>query len=87
MNSDYSHDTFLPLKKYLFIAITEYFKENKEFPKGIVIYRQGVSKEQKNILKVEIESINDLLNGTTEELQISIPYYYILVNKKCNYTS
>ena len=85
MNSDYSHDTFLPLKKYLFIAITEYFKENKEFPKGIVIYRQGVSQEQKKILKTEIECINDLLNGSSEELQIAIPYYYVLVNKKCNY--
>ena len=85
LNSDYSHDTFLPLKKYLFIAITEYFKENKEFPKGIVIYRQGVSQEQKKILKTEIECINDLLNGSSEELQIAIPYYYVLVNKKCNY--
>lgn len=85
LNEEYSHDFCLPIKKYLFVALSEYFKKNKYFPKGIIIYRQGVSQEQKHILKGEIEEINNLIDGTGSELSgLKIPYYYILVNKKNN---
>lgn len=85
LNEEYSHDFCLPIKKYLFTALSEYFSKNKRFPKGIIIYRQGVSQEQKKILKGEIEEINNLIDGTGSELSgLKIPYYYILVNKKNN---
>ena len=60
-------------------AIAAYNKENKENPKGIVIYRQGVSLQQKEFLKTEIEQI-DLACKTK-----NILYYYILVNTKTTF--
>jgi len=60
-------------------------KKNKTLPGGIIIYRQGVSKEQKEILWPEIDNIEKLLNGNgslTMLKQNPIPYYYVLVNKK-----
>ena len=60
-------------------AIEVYEKENKEYPKGIIIYRQGVSLYQKEFLKNEISQIDFCC--TTRQ----ILYYYILVNTKTNY--
>lgn len=76
----------LPIASFLYEAICEYFKLNKKLPGGIVIYRQGVSKDQKYYLTSEIEQINSLLINTTSEYNLlaktKIPFYYILVNKK-----
>ena len=60
-------------------AIEAYVKENKEYPKGIIIYRQGVSLQQKEYLKDEITQI-DFCCSTRQIL-----YYYILVNTKVNF--
>jgi hypothetical protein len=66
-------------------AVGKYFKKNKILPGGIVIYRQGVSREQKLFLTQEVKNIHELLNGVNGELEMlkesPIPYYYILVNK------
>ena len=63
-------------------AIEEFKKQkmNKaEYPKGIVIYRQGVSLQQKEYLKDEISLID-------QSCKIKgIPYYYILVNTKTTF--
>jgi aubergine-like protein len=76
----------LPVASFIYEAICEYFKLNKKLPGGVVIYRQGVSREQKLHLSAEVESINNLLNGCTTDYELlskmKIPYYYILVNKK-----
>lgn len=67
-------------------AVVEYFKNNKKLPQGIIIYRQGVSKEQKNYLLHEVNEIDKLLSGKILEKEQyvlnPIPYYYVLVNKK-----
>ena len=60
-------------------SIQQYKKENREDPKGIIIYRQGVSLQQKEFLKDEIKQI-DFVCQTKNVL-----YYYILVNTKTNY--
>ena len=55
-------------------------KENKgEEPKAIIIYRQGVSLQQKEYLKTEIQQID-----FTCETK-GILYYYILVNTKTTF--
>ena len=60
-------------------AIEVYKKENKESPKNIIIYRQGVSLQQKEYLKAEIAEI-DFACKTK-----NILYYYVLVNTKTTF--
>ena len=56
-----------------------YNKENKNYPKGIVIYRQGVSLQQKEFLKNEIQQIDQVCKTK------NLLYYYILVNTKTTF--
>lgn len=79
------------ISNFIAEAVQEFYKLNKTFPGGVLIYRQGVSKEQINCLKNEVKSIEDLLTGKsynkiTKEIfkNNPIPYNYILVNKKVN---
>jgi len=61
-------------------AVEVYKKQNKnEKPKGIIIYRQGVSLQQKDYLKDEIREIDSLCENK------NILYYYILVNTKTTF--
>ena len=60
-------------------AVTAYNNKNKEMPKGVIIYRQGVSLQQKDYLKTEIAQI-DMSCKTKHVL-----YYYILVNTKTTF--
>lgn len=73
---------------FLMEAVPQYFKLNKKLPSGVIIYRQGVSRQQKEFLKEEVKFIEDFLNGTGEVDMFKsnpIPYYYILVNTKTSY--
>ena len=72
---------YIQFKLALFIehAIMFYSKNNKNYPRGIIIYRQGVSLHQKDYLFNEIKNIENVCNN------YNINYYYILVNKKINY--
>lgn len=75
----------LPIASFIKEAIAKYHSENDDIPGGIVIYRQGVSKEQKYQLINEIKHIDYLLKGTGQDdtfKDTPIPYYYVLVNKK-----
>ena len=68
------------VSKFIELAVEAYKKENKgEMPKGIVIYRQGVSLQQKEYLKTEIKEIDFICNTK------NILYYYILVNTKTTF--
>ena len=68
------------VSKFIELAVEAYKKENKgEMPKGIVIYRQGVSLQQKEYLKTEIKEI-DFICKTK-----NILYYYVLVNTKTTF--
>ena len=59
-------------------ALVQYNNNLKELPKGIVIYRQGVSLQQKDFLIDEVKNIK-------KELDNKIKFYYILVNTKTTY--
>ena len=61
-------------------AVNAFKKKNKDNkPKNIIIYRQGVSLQQKKYLKNEINNIEEICK------QNNILFYYILVNTKVNY--
>ena len=60
-------------------AIAAYNKKNKEIPKSIVIYRQGVSLHQKKQLNQEIMQIEETCKTK------KVLFYYILVNTKTTY--
>ena len=61
-------------------AVEVYKKENSgEYPKGIIIYRQGVSLEQKEFLKEEVQQIDSTCKNK------NMLYYYILVNTKTTF--
>jgi len=79
------------VRKFLEEAISNYFKMNaknkSKLPSGIIIYRQGVSIEQKEYLKQEIAEIQNYLSGLGKSNILSdnpIPFYYVLVNTKTN---
>ena len=67
------------ISKFIEEAIVEYKKLNKNFPKGIIIYRQGVLLQQKNFFKSEMENIKTVCDKK------NIQFYYILVNTKTTY--
>ena len=60
-------------------AISEYNKLNEKLPGGIIIYRQGVSLQQKEYLKNEVDNIKKICEEN------NVLYYYILVNTKTTY--
>lgn len=73
------------VSKFIDKAVQKYYKKNKRLPGGIVIYRQGVSLQQKEFLTNEAQAVHDLLSGNKPQSTVygkSIPYYYILVNTK-----
>jgi aubergine len=82
------------VSSFLKEAIAKFYETNKKtisknlLPGGIVIYRQGVSREQKLFLKDEVNAISDFLNGVDEEGFLKsnpIPFFYILVNTKTSF--
>ena len=60
-------------------AIVKYNEFNKHLPAGIIIYRQGVSFQQKDFLEKEVENIQKVCDKN------KILYEYILVNTKTTY--
>ena len=60
-------------------ALVEYKNKLKELPQGIIIYRQGVSLQQKDYLTNEVKNIQKELDSS------KIKFYYILVNTKTTY--
>ena len=60
-------------------ALGKYSGLNKQLPGGIIIYRQGVSFQQKEFLDNEVINIQKVCDKN------KIPYEYILVNTKTTY--
>ena len=60
-------------------ALAKYNGFNKQLPGGIIIYRQGVSFQQKEFLTNEVINIQKVCDKN------KIPYEYILVNTKTTY--
>ena len=48
------------LNKFIIEAINQYKKLNENLPKGIIIYRQGVSLQQKEFIKSEVYNIEEV---------------------------
>ena len=67
------------IKEFIKEALEQYKKLNKKLPKGIIIYRQGVSFQQKKFLQNEVENIQSACDEN------NLLYYYILVNTKTTY--
>ena len=60
-------------------AIAKYKDLNKKPPSGIIIYRQGVSLQQKDFLLNEVNNIKNVCSDN------KLYFYYILVNTKTTY--
>jgi len=60
-------------------AIAVYYKRNNFYPLNIIIYRQGVSFQQKEMLKKEIQQVRNFCRMK------NLRYYYILVNSKISF--
>ena len=67
------------VSKFIKEAIAAYNEKNGKNPKNIIIYRQGVSLQQKEFLKTEIKEI------ALECGKEKILFYYILVNTKTTF--
>ena len=67
------------ISSFIKTAIASYLKKNGKIPKNILIYRQGVSLQQKNFLKTEIKEIEQECKNN------NILFYYILVNTKTTF--
>ena len=80
LNKKYEDDFHLSISKFIEEAVEVYKKNNKgNKPDWIIIYRQGVSLQQKQFLNNEIREIDNVC------LNKSIQYYYILVNTKSTF--
>lgn len=80
------------VRTFLEEALQNYFKinsqEKKKLPSAIIIYRQGVSLQQKEFLKLELEEIQNYLDGVGKNNLLKdnpIPFYYVIVNTKTNF--
>jgi aubergine-like protein len=85
LNEEENRNNSLCIGLFLYEALIEYYKKNKKFPGGVIIYRQGISEGKESVIMGEIEQINDILTGNSPYETIKgliIPYYYILVNKR-----
>ena len=81
---DYDNTQF-PIANFMEVALAEYFNIHKKFPEGVIIYRQGISRGQKNYLKNEVGQLERIFAGESDKKwlkDIKINYYYVLVNKK-----
>ena len=68
-----------PISSFIKEALDQYKNSLKELPQGIIIYRQGVSLQQKDTLTNEVKNIQ------TELDNYKIKFYYILVHTKTTY--
>ena len=69
----------ISISSFIEEAIQKYNEINKTYPKGIIIYRQGVSFQQKEFLKNEVINIQKICDKN------KLLYEYILVNTKTTY--
>ena len=64
------------ISNFIEVAINKYEKKEKQSPKNIIIYRQGISQYQIDKILSEIKIIEEILNKK------KINYYYTIVNTK-----
>ena len=57
-------------------AVAKYINENKENPKNIIIYRQGIAHNQLKYIQLEVLFIEEICK------KLHINYYYVLVNTR-----
>ena len=57
-------------------AFEQYKKENKENPRNIIIYRQGIAHNQLKKIELEVLKIQEICR------KLQVQYYYVLVNTR-----
>ena len=72
----YTSSTRRAISDFIDKAVEKYKKENKEAPKNVIIYRQGIAHNQLNRIKLEVKDIEDSCKKN------KLNYYYVLVNTR-----
>ena len=75
---DFRKNLNLCISNFIKKMIEEYIKKNNKKPNGIIIYRKGLTLNQKNYLRVEKNQIEQICKEN------NLSYYYILVHTKQN---
>ena len=79
INEEKKEQFVFSISAFIEEAIAKYNEFNKHLPGGIIIYRQGVSFQQKEFLEKEVQNIQKVCDKN------KILYEYILVNTKTTY--
>ena len=77
-DSQYTSETRRNIYYFIEETFTKYYKENGDFPKNIIIYRQGISFNQLKHIKLEVKLIEETCN------KLKLNYYYVLINTNTN---
>ena len=72
----YSSATRRNIAGFIEEVYNKYKKENKEAPKNIIIYRQGIAHNQLDHIKLEVFFIEEMCR------KLGMNYYYVLVNTR-----
>ena len=77
-DENYASEKRRIIQKFIKEAYDKYLKENKEPPKNIIIYRQGIAHNQLKFVEFEAK----LIDITCKDLKLN--YYYVIVNTSTN---
>ena len=72
----YSSATRRNIAAFIEEAFEKYEKENKETPKNIIIYRQGIAHNQLKKIELEVLKIQEICR------KLKVQYYYVIVNTR-----
>ena len=72
----YASETRRVIHAFIKDAHKKYFKENKEDPKNLIIYRQGIAHNQLKYVELEVKLIEEVCK------ELKLKYYYIIVNTR-----
>ena len=73
-DENYASETRRVIHAFIKDSCQKYFKENKSYPKNIIIYRQGIAHNQLKYIELEVQLIEQACK------QFNLNYYYVIVN-------
>lgn len=76
LDRHYSSASRRNIASFIEEAFEQYKKENKETPKNIIIYRQGIAHNQLKKIELEVLKIQEICR------KLQVQYYYVLVNTR-----
>ena len=66
--------------------VNKYIRKNKQIPKAIVIYRNGINESDLTKLReTEIDQIQHAIKTYANKVKIDLKFVYIVVKKSCNF--